>query len=169
MTNIITASVSVTLSMTQKDTSTSSSLTEQTSTTTSYSFTHGTGVGQVNGAYHNSGVIPVSGSITLDLANLSRIIYNAPQITNFDGGNIKGLVVANTSNHPFRIAATGSSALTELFNGSGNLPIYPDSAFCYINETGISVSDGADSVIQLLDLGSSSVYDFAVIGVTGTS
>jgi hypothetical protein len=170
MANSITASMSVSLSFTQQDTAASSSLQEQTSTTTSYSFTNGTGVAEVNGAFHVSGVLNSGTEVDLDLSNLTRRIYGTQQVVDFTDGNIKSLVIANSSTGLFYVAATGTQGLQTLFSGTGNIPVPPNSAFTYVNSTGLPV-DSNNFLIQLFpgENTISTVYDFAVIGVTGTS
>lgn len=161
-----TATTTQTLTFTRQETLSGRTKTDSTTVQTSTSLAAGTGTSQVNGAYQGNGTLTPTGSLELDLTSLSQTTFGAPQTISFN--RLNSLIISNTSSsfESFRVAATGSAGLVELFNGSGNIPVPASSSFGYTNKQGITV-DGTNKMVQLLDLGDGALYNVAIVGTTG--
>jgi hypothetical protein len=134
-----------------------------------YSFAAGTGTGQVNGEYNQVATLTSGGFVEYDLFVLTREILGAQLTTSFSGGYVQDLIVKNyNATGVIYIRTTGSNAFTNIFGGgSGNIPIYPESAFHLNNVlTGWAVNTG-QRYIQIHDAGTGCLFGFAIIGRTG--
>lgn len=133
----------------------------------SVEYTYGSGDNQVTNATSVTGILASGGSTQIDLQAISQRTFNGSQSISFTG--IKNITVYNQSSaegYDCIIAATGSNACTNLFNGeSGNLIIKPLSDFSYNDPfTGVEVS-ASQRYLYLNDQGSGVTYKVMILGL----
>lgn len=131
------------------------------------SYTYGNGNNQVTNAVAVTGLLGSGLSSQIDLYALNQATFGSNQTIQFTG--IKNISIYNTSStegYDFLIAATGSNACTNLFNGgSGNLKVKPYSSFLYNDPyTGFVVSS-SQRYLYINDIGSGCTYKITVLGL----
>ena len=169
MANTVTATSTINQTFTRTDTRTKRTQIDQTETSISASFTAGTGAGQIDMGFEQSGTLPIGGSLLVDFTNLTQNSFGVTGSINLDGKLVKGIVILNTSaTGKFTVIATGVAGMTEIFDGhASGLSVPASSAFTYINLSGITISDGADSQLWIKDRGAGTSYDLNIVAVTG--
>lgn len=170
MARTTTGTVSTSLSWNAVDTTEGQArITDIGSIATEFTFAAGTGTGNVNGHYHAVETLPSGGVSTIDLFNLTRVVFGAQLTTNFSGGYVQDLILKNNSaTGIIYIRATGTSAFTGPFGGlTGNIPVYPQSSF-HLNNflDGWAVNTG-QRYLQIADDAYGCQFGFAIIGRTG--
>ena len=155
----------------QQDTESTSLDNRQGSLTYSQSLTSGTGSLNINAVYSSFSHSIGSGSgLSLDFTNLSQSIMGSFMAVTMS--NLKSIVVHNsstTTGEDILVRATGSNALTEVFNGeSGNLNVKPSSTYMYSDPyTGADV-DSSNKNFQIVNDGTGAIsVDIIAVGVTG--
>lgn len=134
------------------------------------SSTYGTGALGINYGAYASGSLDTGTNYVFDFKSFPKQAFGG--IVNISFSAIKGLAVYNQEtgySYDLNIHATGSNALTGLFNGgSGNLLVKPYAVYQYGDPiSGLSVSTSHRYLT--LKNNSSSVIDWSVIvvGITG--
>ena len=131
--------------------------------------TNGTGVQQINSAWHNTFTLPSGGSITLDMTNLSQTILGETVSKTFV--NIKAIIVKNSSiidGYYCRVVATGSNPLVDIFGGNSGVGVahpYGSCIFAY-PKTGWNIT-GSNKNLSIQDAGMGCSVEIAIVGVTG--
>jgi len=101
-------------------------------------YTFGSGDLQINCAVKQTGMLPSSGSVMLDLTALTYTTFNTSKTISMTG--IKNICFNNNatvSGYDLQIRATGTGAMTDIFNGgSGYMLIKPYSSYQYNNPFG---------------------------------
>ena len=166
MTIKVAASSLVKTSYNFTETTSSTIISQNESISASRAYTYGTGIFEIDGAVKNTGVLPSGGAKIVDVSSMYNVKFGVASIVPFSG--IKNVTVYNTSivkGRDIRIAATGSGAFTNVFNGgSGNLLIKPYSAFSYNDPYNLPVSTGQKN-ISLFDVsGSGATYEICILG-----
>ena len=157
----------------------------------SFDYTDGTGTGNLNMGWYETGSLPASGTKVFDFITLPKTYLGLTSSLNF-GSGIKSIIISNTfngmtgtggpsqgtllygadgtpTNAPlFTVAATGTDRFTGLFNGeSGNINVHFMSSWSYSDYVGMRPS-ASNSTLTLIDSGSGCSYEVSVLGVTGT-
>lgn len=167
MTLSIEATYTNKVSMTLTDSRSPLASTYSDSKNLSKAYTYGSGNNQVNNGVSVTGQMVAGGSTQIDLQALVKTQFGAT--TNISFQNVKHISVYNqdtTEGSDLVIAATGTSAWTNLFNGgSGNLMIKPYSSFSYNDPfTGVAVG-ASQRYLHLIDQGSGVNYKILVLGI----
>lgn len=136
----------------------------------STTLTDGTGSRQINYGVVASGILPSGGKQYFNFSGLEKVIFDLSLTVQFS--KIKGIVVENRETvygWDINIHATGSNALTEIFNGgSGNLLIKPYATYQYADPISGAIVDGSNRELTLEDVcGSGAEWRMVVVGVTG--
>ena len=138
----------------------------------SVQLTQGTGTGQVNGQAKITGTIPSGNTLSIDFEAIVKNQFGASYTLNFN--KIKAFVFYNEAtgiNDSVNIIATGSNALTGIFNGgSGNIIVKPYGTYSYFDYYGDlqSASDHRYLYFKNNSPASGGVnYSYLIIGVTG--
>lgn len=125
-------------------------------------FSSGTGISQVNMAYHN---IQSGGIIySIDLANLTRTLLDGTIITSFSGGDVKGFIIKNlsTGDNILFSVSTGVSQFNNPFDKKNtNIIISPQCSFSIFSLTGWKVSNNRFMTLS----GPNVYYEIGIIGV----
>ena len=91
--------------------------------------------------------------------------------SNVQFSKVKSIVIENNSTQygfDFDLIATGTNALTEMFNGgSGNLPVKPYGTYMYTDAISGVIVDGTNKDLAIHDAGSGADWTLIVVGVTG--
>lgn len=137
----------------------------------SVSLTNGTGSLNVNYGVIKSGSLETGAKEFFDFEALTKEIFNLQTTVQFS--KIKSIIIENGSTvygRDLNIYATGTNALTELFNGgSGNLIVKPYSTYVYSDPiSGLSIG-ASDKEIAIENVGNTGNIDWTliVVGVTG--
>ncbi len=129
-------------------------------------YTYGSGNFEINLGVLYTGILPSGGSVTLDLTAITKSYLNVSSSVSFSG--IKSIVIANksvASGCNMVVAATGSNAMTDIFNGgSGNLMVYPYSSFIFNNPYGVRVTPSKKNITIRDIAGSGAYYSVGIIG-----
>lgn len=132
-------------------------------------FSTGSGVQQINSAWHNQYTLPSGGQISLDLTSLSQTILGETVSKTFT--NVKSIIVKNSSTIDgayVRIDATGSYGFTGPFAGqTGRLAIYGQGAGVLAYPKGGWPVSGSLKELQITDSGYGCTVEIALVGVTG--
>lgn len=156
---------SINFTLTETNGNESMSLSDAMSSSTAYSY--GSGTNGITNAVSITGTISSGGSVQIDLYGIDQTTFGTTQSISFTG--IKNFTVNNTSTtegYDFTIAATGSNACTNLFNGgSGNLLVKPYSSFAYNDPYSGFVISTSQRYVYLDDLGSGVSYKLIVLGL----
>ena len=141
----------------QQDTESTSLDNRQGSLTYSHSLTSGTGSNNIN-------------SVGKDFTNLSQSIVGGSMTVPMS--NLKSVIVRNSSSttgEDVLVRATGSNALTEIFNGgSGDLSIKPSTTYMYSDPYTGATINSSNKNFQILNDGTGTIsIDVIAIGVTG--
>lgn len=136
----------------------------------SKNLTDGTGALNINYGVISSGNIPSGGKSYFDFRALEKKVFDLNTTVQFN--QIKSIIFENretSSGINYTIYATGSLALTDLFNGgSGNLILRPRATHIYSDITGGVVVDGTNREVVLDDVdGSGAAFTMLVVGTTG--
>lgn len=166
-TNILTNDINVSITETTGNTT----KTEVDSLGFSVSLSQGTGVGQVNGQAKVRGTIASGETLQVDFESIPKNSFGAPFTLDFN--EVKGFVFNNEgtgTNDTINVNATGSNAMTGIFNGgSGNVIIKPYGTYSYFDYYGDLKSSSSNRYLYFQnnspdgDLN----YSYVVIGVTG--
>tara|TARA_R110002020_G_scaffold360633_5_gene573412 strand:+ start:1082 stop:1597 length:516 start_codon:yes stop_codon:yes gene_type:complete len=166
-----TATLSSDIVFQQLDTESTSLDNRQGSLTYSQSLTSGTGSTNVNSVYSSfSHSIGAGSGVSLDFTSLSQSIVGGSMSVSMS--NLKSIVVHNSSSttgEDILVRATGSNALTEVFNGgSGNLSVKPSATYMYSDPyTGATVNS-SNKNFQIVNDGTGSIsIDIIAVGVSG--
>jgi len=86
--------------------------------------------------------------------------------------NLKSIVIRNsstTTGEDILVRATGSNALTEVFNGgSGNLNVKPSATYMYSDPYTGATIDSSNKNFQIVNDGTGAIsVDIIAVGVTG--
>tara|TARA_R110000824_G_scaffold29175_1_gene97360 strand:- start:4753 stop:5268 length:516 start_codon:yes stop_codon:yes gene_type:complete len=155
----------------QQDTESTSLDNRQGSLTYSHSLTSGTGSNNINSVYSQfSYPIGVGSGLSLDFTNLSQSIVGGSMTVPMS--NLKSVIVRNSSSttgEDVLVRATGSNALTEIFNGgSGDLSVKPSTTYMYSDPYTGATINSSNKNFQILNDGTGTIsIDVIVIGVTG--
>jgi len=167
-TNTVSSDIAVSITETNGNTT----KTEIDSLGYSLSFTQGTGVGEVNGQAKVTGIVPSGGTLVIDFEAISKDQFGAPYTLDFD--QIKGFVFYNEgtqSTDTFSVRATGSNALTGIFNGgTGDFVVKPYGTFTYSDYYGDLTSSSTHRNLHFVnnsDLTDGLAYSYIVVGTTG--
>jgi hypothetical protein len=139
------------------------------STQNAANYTYGTGNFQVTNIVRSTGVIASGANTTIDFGSFVTSNFGSTGVLDFS--RIKSVVINNTSTSlgmDLSIRATGTNAMTTLFNGSGNLTIKPYSSFMY-NDPYSGIDSSTNSRVQLHNISSASgnlSYTITVMGLT---
>lgn len=170
ITSTNTLSNDINISITETDGNTTK--TEIDSLGYSAQLTYGTGVGQVNGQAKITGIIPSGNTLVIDFESITKRQFGAPYTLNFN--SIKGFIFYNEGtgiNDFVNIIATGSNALTGIFNGgSGNMIIKPYGTYSYFDYYGDLKSASNHRYLYVRNrspLSGGLEYSYIIIGVTG--
>ena len=142
--------------------------TDSDSSQNAANYTYGTGNFQVTNIVRSTGVIASGSNTTFDFKTFSTNNFGATGILNFS--KIKSILINNTSTSSgldLSIRATGTNAMTSLFNGSGNMTIKPYASFVY-NDPYSGIDSSVNSKIQLHNISASSgalSYNITVMGL----
>jgi len=138
----------------------------------SVSLTQGTGTGQVNGQAKITGNIASGDTLQVDFEAITKNQFGAPYTLNFS--EIKAFVFYNEGtgiNDSINVLATGSNALTGIFNGTtGNIVIKPYGTYSYFDYYGDLESASNHRYLYFVNNSPESGgldYSYVVIGVTG--
>ncbi len=128
----------------------------------------GSGESQVSQVFYETRTLPVNGTITYDLTDLSRTILGSTVDISFT--KIRGLVIRNKnteSSDIISLTATGTNALTEIVHGfSGDTLIYPQSSLSIFRPVDGFTVDSSHKIIKVNDLyGYGASYDIVILGV----
>lgn len=170
ITSTNTLSNDINISITETDGNTTK--TEIDSLGYSVQLTQGTGIGQVNGQAKITGTIASGTTLTVDFEAIVKNQFGASYTLNFN--KIKAFVFYNEAtgiNDSVSIRATGSNALTGIFNGgTGNITVKPYGTYSYFDYYGDLQSASNHRYLYFKNDSSSSGgldYSYVVIGVTG--
>ena len=140
------------VSYTFTETTTNRSITDSDSyqNASNYTFSSSGGDFTVNNVARATGQLPSGGVVNIDTTAFAVEALGNSYNINFTG--VKSIVIQNTSTvqgFDFNVAATGSNALTELFNGgSGNIEIAFPAASNFAQGTSITIHpNGAAQLI----------------------
>lgn len=166
--NVLTNDINISITETDGNTT----KTEIDSLGYSVSLSQGTGTGQVNGQAKVAGTIASGETLVVDFEAISKDQFGAAYTLNFN--EIKGFVFYNQgtgTNDSINIRATGSNAMTGIFNGgSGDLIIKPYGTYSYFDYYGDLESSSSNRYLYFVNNSSASGgldYSYVVIGVTG--
>lgn len=138
------------------------------STISNCAYTFGSGNNQINAAVKQTGMLASSGSVMLDLTALSYTTFNTVKTISMTG--IKNVCFTNNatvSGYDLQIRATGTGAMTDIFNGgSGYMLIKPYSSYQYNNPFGVGHRVSATKKnLTLFNTGPSGVpYAITIMG-----
>lgn len=163
----ISAVRSASSSFTLVETNGNESLSLTDSANSSSAYLYGVSGNEVSNAASITGLLPSGGTTVIDLYGVNQTTFKTEQTIQFTG--VKYISISNTSTtegYDFTIAATGSNACTNLFNGgSGNLLVKPGSNFHYNDPfTGVIVS-ASNRYLALDDSGSGVNYKILILGL----
>ena len=158
------------VSYTFTETTTNRSITDSDSyqNASNYTFSSSGGDFTVNNVARATGQLPSGGVVNIDTTAFAVEALGNSYNINFTG--VKSIVIQNNSTvqgFDFNVAATGSNALTELFNGgSGNIIVKPYSSYI-TNDPYIGlISDSIHKFISIMDGGSGCLYNVSIAGLT---
>lgn len=158
------------VSYTFTETTTNRSITDSDSyqNASNYTFSSSGGDFTVNNVARATGQLPSGGVVNIDTTAFAVEALGNSYNINFTG--VKSIVIQNNSTvqgFDFNVAATGSNALTELFNGgSGNIIVKPYSSYI-TNDPYIGlISDSSNKFISIMDGGSGCLYNISIAGLT---
>lgn len=158
-----TTSLSLSYSLSESNGSETITLADSASSSKAYSY----GSNYITNASSMTGIISSGSSTQIDLYALDQTTFGTTQTVQFTG--IKNFTVLNTSTaegYDFAIAATGSNACTNLFNGgSGNLLVKPYSCFSYNDPYSGFVVSTSQRYVYLDDAGNGAGYKLIVFGL----
>lgn len=122
---------------------------------------------KVDAGVSTSGVLPSGGTVVVNFQSVSKTQFGITTTVGFSG--VKNLLISNTatvSGYDIAVRATGTGALTDLFNGgSGNLLIKPYSTYVYNDPYRGLRTSGTQNRIQLFDVsGSGAPYSISILG-----
>jgi hypothetical protein len=166
-----TATLSSDIVFQQQDTKSTSLDNRQGSLSYSQSLSSGTGSTKVNSVYSSFSHSLTSGSeLSLDFSSLSQDIAGGSMSISMN--NLKSVVVYNSSTsagEDVLVRATGSNALTEVFNGgSGNLSVKPSATYMYSDPYTGAVVDSSNKNFQIANNGTGTILiDIIAVGVSG--
>ena len=136
----------------------------------SQSLTAGTGSTEIDAAWNlmETG-IDAAGALYLDFTAMEQPVFDSSYSINFTG--VRGFAITNTATsggEDIAIRATGSDALTGLFNGTGNLLVKPAASFVYSDPIGALTVDSAHKNLQIHNAGTESIaVNIVAVGVSG--
>jgi hypothetical protein len=138
-------------------------------------YNYGTGIAntgtnansQVNLFVNSSGHISGGDSVTIDFKAYNKFTLGSNYTLEFD--DLRGIVIENKSSGTgeiLNVAATGTNAFTNLFNGgSGNMSINPLGTYIYTDMYGTDVTT-SNKVLQINNYTSTGIdYEMIVVGV----
>jgi hypothetical protein len=179
-TNTVTTDISYTVSQTTGNTQQS----ENDSLGYGVVYTQGTGnpsvsgysSSQVNAQVKNTGVIPSGSTFIIDFESITKTTFNASYTLNMK--EIKQFIFYNEAtgtSDAVLIRATGTSAITGMFNGeTGNYKVNPYGSFVYSNFYGDNDVSSTHRYLHFVNTstGDSNTsgdinYSYILIGVTG--
>jgi hypothetical protein len=141
---------------------------ENDSALSNCAYTFGSGNFQINAAVKQTGLLASSGSVMIDLTALSYTTLGTTKIVSMTG--IKNVTFTNNatvSGYDLQIRATGTGAMTDIFNGgSGYMVIKPYSSFTYNNPYGVGHRvSGTKKNLTLFNTGpSGTAYTIVILG-----
>lgn len=144
--------------------------TENSSLGYSEALTHGTGSLNINYGVYSSGFVQPGDKQVFDLYSFTKDTFNGQTSVRFS--KLKSIVVSNNQTgygYDLNIHATGSNALTGIFNGgSGNNIIKPYGVYQYSDLiSGMNIS-ATHRYLTIRDVfGSGINYEVVVVGITG--
>lgn len=132
----------------------------------------GTGYGQLNKSFFNTGIVQSGQNLQVDLFNLERHIFGKLFTASFNGDNIKLFYLENTSsgtNQDLFFCATGENSLTNLFSYSylGHT-IKPSSYIIFADRGNGALCDTNDRYFYLWDINGTGPirYEIGIFGVS---
>lgn len=164
-----TATLSADIVFSQQDTSTNTLDTRAGALSYSQSLSAGIASTQIDAAWNLTTGISAGAAVYLDFTALSQEIFDSSYTINFTG--VRGFAIKNSANsggEDIAIKATGSDALTALFNGTGNLLVKPSSSFLYSDPYGAVDVDSSNKNIQIHNNGTEEIsVSVIAVGVSG--
>lgn len=158
-----TTSTSLSYSLSESNGSETITLADSASSSKAYSY----GGSSITNACSITGIISSGDSTQIDLYSLDQTTFGTTQSIQFTG--VKNFTVFNTSEtegYDFTVAATGSNACTNLFNGgSGNLLVKPYSSFSYNDPYSGFVVSTSQRYVYLDDAGNGASFKLVVFGL----
>ena len=112
-------------------------------------FTDGTGNNSVNTFFHNKIALASGADTTLNLQSLTQNLFNTTISISFTG--VKQIFLQNTATgvgQNLHLLSTGTNSNSNIFNGSGNFIVYPESVFQLTNfVSGWPITNNTNNII----------------------
>jgi len=164
------ATISSDVSYTVVDSSNGKSNTENGNLGFTANLVNGTGLSGIDSVCYISGLVPANDKIRIDFNAIPKNVFSSSYNVNFK--RVKALCIENkglASGLELRVRTTGTSACTDLFNGTGNISIMPRSVFQYTDVLGgLPTSSGKRYVmIHNMHPTSGIIFKAIIAGVSG--
>ena len=157
------SNISASISWTQRDSTSSSTVIDSSSVEYLKLFASGTGISQCDKVYYASGTLSSGQNQQFDLLNLQRSIFGSVQTITFSGGKIKSFYLENGGSAQCNLQNTGNNSFQFNFLGSGII-LWPSGYFSCSNLTGWNISTG-NRYFGLINNTTGTVpYEIAILG-----